>query len=107
MDWMLVDDAMRFFGLSSVEEVEDAAVEFNLPVLLGESGELTKVGAVGLKEALFTLHERKVGHRPDSPEGAEHARNMDAASKKKEDDQIERHGKALAAKVAKRGPHAH
>jgi hypothetical protein len=72
--WASVDEAMKYFGLSTLEELEDLIVEFDLDTLVTDDGRLLGIqGADEMKEALFERFKQQFGHRPDDPAAHEAA----------------------------------
>lgn len=51
----------------AVEQLEDLVVEEDVEVEVDGEGELLSVRREHLKEPLFKMHEKVVGHRPDDP----------------------------------------
>lgn len=102
MDWNTTEYAMRFFGLTSEEELEDFCVEHNVPVRLYPDGSIESVGRQGpdgWKEALFTHHERTVGHRPDDPKEMEKHQKLRDKAEADEAKLAADHGKKLKDRV--------
>jgi hypothetical protein len=67
--WTNSGEAMRYFGVATLDELEDIIVEFDLDTILSEDGRLLGIqGAEEMKEALFERFKQKNGHRPDDPE---------------------------------------
>jgi hypothetical protein len=64
-NWMTPDEAMRFLGIASKDELERLVLKNDADVDVDVDGELTMVDADDLREVLYKEHERKVGHRPD------------------------------------------
>jgi hypothetical protein len=102
MDWMHPLDALRYLGLQSLEELEDTVVDFELPVLLDDRGELAKVGTDRIQDALIEHHHRRVGFRPDDKRWAEQAAREIKIKEEKETKVRVEHGQRLATKVKKR-----
>jgi hypothetical protein len=66
--WTNVDEAMKYFGVATVDELEDIVVEFDLDTIVADDGRLLGIqGADEMKEALFERFKQQFGHRPDDP----------------------------------------
>lgn len=68
MSWASVPEMMAYFGVTTLDELEEIVAEFDLDALLADDGRLLGVTGSEMKEALFARHEREVGHRPDDEE---------------------------------------
>jgi hypothetical protein len=107
--WMTRTTACRYFGLTDDDEgwdrLNEIVDEFDIDCELGPIGDVLRVNAndPGVQEALFTKHEREVGHRPDHPERVAEARRQSVADRKamRAHRQTERKAK-LAKRIAKR-----
>jgi hypothetical protein len=67
MDTLSVPEALRFFGLDDVAELERIVLEHDIDAEVDDDGELVAIAAE-LREPLFEEHRRRHGHRPDDPE---------------------------------------
>lgn len=86
-------EAIRYFGLSNLDELEDLVVDHGLEAQLGRNHELEGVqGGAPAREALFTRHESAVGHRPDDRAAGERERKK----------ALDREGAARRRRKAKR-----
>lgn len=64
--WASLPEAMRYFGVDTLEELEDIVVEFDIDAIVSDDGRLLGIqGTEEMKEALFERFRRAVGHRPD------------------------------------------
>ena len=67
MDSRSVEEAMRYFGVDDIQELQRIVLEHDIDVEVDDDGALVSI--IGdLKEPLFEEHHRQVGHRPDDPE---------------------------------------
>ena len=57
---------MKYFGVSTLEELEEIIADFDIDALLTGDGKLLGIeGHDEMKEALFERHKKQFGHRPD------------------------------------------
>lgn len=102
MDWMNPVEALKYLGLRSLEDLEDMLVDFEIPVQVGNDGELVKVGTDGIQEVLIERHHQRVGFRPsDERWKAQADRELKLREDKEAKVRVE-HGKRLATKVKRR-----
>jgi hypothetical protein len=108
--WASAAEAMAYFGVDTLEELEDIVVEFDIDTVMDPEGRLIGVGGVEeLKEALFERYRRKVGHRPDDPVAHEAAvelhhevqRQMKEARKAERRSRLDRRVKARQTRARK------
>ena len=89
-NWMTPTEAMRFFGMDTVEELEQTIIEFDIEADFNTAGDVIAIECSDLKEALFTRHERQVGYRPDDEVEVARQRSLsvrrDRDHKKRRDD---------------------
>lgn len=108
-EWMPREWAIRAFGLTDddagIDELNELVDEFDIDVELGPIGDVVQINAndPGIKEALFTRHERQVGYRPDDPKKVSKARSIVmssemAAKDQRRADRRARLGKRIAAR---------
>src|SRR4030095_16616393 len=73
MNWATREEALRYFGLDhdeGEEELEDIVLEYEFDAEVEENGRLSRIVSDDFSKALFDMHQKKVGHRPDDPEKA-------------------------------------
>jgi hypothetical protein len=108
--WASADEAMAYFGVTTLEELEDIVVEFDIDTVMSPDGRLVGVGGPEeLKEALFERYRREVGHRPDDPAAHEAAvelhhqiqREMREARKAERRSHLDRRVKARQTRARK------
>jgi hypothetical protein len=108
-EWMPREWAIRLLGLTDddagYDELNELVLEFDIDVELGPIGDVIRINAndPGIKEALFSRHERQVGHRPDDPKkmAATRSAMMNtalAARDQRQADRKARLGKRIAAR---------
>lgn len=74
MDTLSVKEALRFFGLDDVSDLERIVLEYDIDAEVDDAGGLVAIDAADLREPLFAEHERRHGHRPDDPAAVDRAR---------------------------------
>lgn len=83
-DFFTPDEAIRYFGLKSLEDLEEVCADYDLDYDLDKNGNLIGVNAEEARDVLFELHKEKVGHRPDDPE---YMKKAEANRKRRESSQ--------------------
>lgn len=96
--------AMRFLGISDIEELERIVIEHEVEVDIDEDGEVFAVhGGEALREALFEEHRKNLGHRPDDPNVAVENEALRNAERERASAERGRRREALKARVQARG----
>jgi len=104
VNWISTLEAMQHLGLDLAEEydvLEDLVVEFDIDVEV-DKGMIWRVDGDDLKEPLFALHERRLGHRPDHPDAMKKARANEKRRETLRRNKAKEHRQAIAGKVAAR-----
>jgi hypothetical protein len=102
MEWVDAEYALKFFGLESMDELEDLCDDQDLLVEMGAEGGLRSVAANELPKVLFEVHRRKVGKFPDDPHHVAEARRQHQEKADRELRWAESQRHELKAKVARK-----
>lgn len=99
---MSLHEAIRYFGVESVQEVEDLCLDFDLDVEVDDEGQVVGINPDDAPRALFGLHERTVGHRPDEPERLAKELNAAKLKERKEAEERKKRRGLLKQRIASR-----
>jgi len=102
MEWVDAEYALKFFGLESMDELEDLCDDQDLLVEMGAEGELRSIAANELPKVLFEVHRRRVGKFPDDPHHVAEARRLHQDKQDRELRWAESQRRELKAKVARK-----
>jgi hypothetical protein len=75
MNWMDVQEALLFFGLEDMDELELLVLDHDIDALV-DQGRVVAIDANDVREALFELHRKRAGYRPDDQDASAAAREV-------------------------------
>lgn len=75
-EWQSAQEALKYFGLTKIEDLEDLVEDFKIDADISPEGELVAIDAADpqVAEALFELQRRRFGQRPDDPQAQAQAK---------------------------------
>lgn len=102
MELMEPEVAVRYFGLNSIEELEELIAKTGLVHDVDDEEDLIGIDADHAAVVLFDEYEEKEGHRPDDPVMMRRAQGVLKAKETKRRKAMESRAHIIPAKVARR-----